>query len=147
MSIMNKNVNTYWLAWLGGVIDGEGCIGIYESSKGHYTAKLSIGNTDVRLVAKVRDIMGHGAIYHYDRNPPNKPIHTINVGKRSELRDVLEAVYPWLVIKSLQAFFALEFLKTVRRPGHSPGDELSDADKEIREYCYKSVKELNKRGV
>jgi len=49
------------LGWLGGIIDGEGCVTLGRQKRRHnrfqYEPKVDIANTDVRIINKAREIM------------------------------------------------------------------------------------------
>ena len=162
---MNKNINERWLAWLAGIIDGEGCICIWEKVDTYkprysmfihrrrpcegkskrrvgYQAKITITNTDIRMVEKVRKIVGCGKISCREGKGKWKTQYEFNIGRSEQVRDVLEAVYPWLVIKQSQAVTVLKFLAT----GVGSGKRISDENKELRAYFHRTLKEIKQNG-
>jgi hypothetical protein len=46
-------------AWLAGVIDGEGSIGLYRSKDGRYT-QVQMSNTSEAFVKRFREVIGCG---------------------------------------------------------------------------------------
>ena len=54
------------LHWLGGIIDGEGCIALVKTrtsgGRTGFQPRLTIGNTDVRILERIVNILGQGRI-------------------------------------------------------------------------------------
>ena len=102
------------LAYLAGLIDGEGCIGIAatfdkRSSRSRaYFGRLYVSNTDIRLMAWLQEHCG-GRV----NAMPRKSQPTWKTGYKWELQGanaelVLRATLPYLVLKRRQAETLLE---------------------------------------
>ena len=153
------------LAWLAGIIDGEGCISVYYSQKprrhrdGHLERRLepfvTITNTNEWIIREVQDIakligVEWNVQLSVDRKKPDrKPCWTISFKASIRAAKLLMAVMPYLVGKKRQAELVLELIKhrrniikfghLARRHGHSLLD-----DKSIR--LAEDVRNLNAKG-
>lgn len=134
------------LAWLAGIIDGEGSIGLTFSKT--YKPQLQLENTNLAMMEKVCSVLAAMSIgtrtvtnvKNQTRNPKWKLSYRICVAKQSDLLVLLTALEPYLVAKKPQALRLLEWLhyrSTVPRRGSLR--VYSDYDLGI----YKKLKELN----
>ena len=111
------------LAWLAGIIDGEGSIGIYDSKTRGTPCKifnLSIVNTDNTILLKVEDIYKHFNIFfsryiHNNPNPkgflPTNQCYVVTVRRRDDFEQILKLIEPFLIGKKKQSTQkALEYL-------------------------------------
>ena len=55
------------LGWLEGLIDGEGCIALYKNSNNNFAIYVQISNTCLKLLKKVKNIIGDGSIRTFKR--------------------------------------------------------------------------------
>lgn len=141
------------LAYMAGIIDGEGCffIGqIVRKSSGkvahHHRCCLKIDNTDERLINWIMDIF-YGVNSARNRWMSKKKyeriIHTwVATGDR--LLDLCEQILPYLVIKKEHCENMIKFRKTFSGKigcNKTPSKESL----EIRESCMKESRRLNSR--
>ncbi len=135
-------------AYIAGIIDGEGSIGVMkfkpklasgEKSVG-YLEYLKVANTDYRLVAWLKDKTGVGCIYAESRKKANhRQVYTWHV---SSLRfyELLKQVYPYLVIKREQANLIFLFRET-RQQRYRQG--VPKAVLATRDWYYEEMKRLH----
>ena len=95
-------------AYLAGIVDGEGSIGYYfHKSKNRYEATLSIVNTDPRLMAWIKEKVGIGnfvSARKQDASGRRKHVaHVWRINNRPRVKEFLEAITPFLVVKQDQA--------------------------------------------
>lgn len=139
-------------AYLAGLIDGEGHIGISrvrtsKSAKGckrgmAYRLTLSIRMTDKRGPAFALESTGKGSLLLLKPStarPNRRPVWNWAAWSR-EAASVLREVLPFLRVKSEVVQVALEFQEAMRWVGRAG---LSDAEWALREALYTRVKELN----
>jgi hypothetical protein len=137
----NKQATPTDLAYLAGIIDGEGWIGLQKRLDRRwvtYKPALRITNTDPNIINRVYEIwegLGvSGHIYENTQDPSvsnGKTIMNLQLNKQSVIKTVIEAVIPFLVGKKARAIMLLRFL-----------------DKSVdREEAYQSIKAANKKGV
>jgi hypothetical protein len=169
MRSMDKTIE-HRLAWLAGIIDGEGWIGVitrqrpYTSRKTgvvrHYAYAewyVGISNTNPAMlceVACIADIMA--ARYSYQLSSKEhgnrKEQQTITFASKADVKIILEAVLPYLVNKRPQAELVLRAL------AHRYGSDVRAIlyrnsariplrmDETFREMAA-SIKTMNRRGL
>jgi hypothetical protein len=82
-------------AWLAGLYEGEGCL--CRRSDG-YGYELVIAMTDEDVVRRVLRVAGHGTVTRI-ASPSRKgwkPLWRWRVGKRDEVRLVVDRLLPWM---------------------------------------------------
>lgn len=128
---LKKTLTDIQLAYIAGLIDGEGCISIHigqdkRGRKRRFDVWINISNTDVRMLAWLKATVGAGDIHVASKrvNPRWNTAYGWRVTGRYAA-DLLRLVKDYLVIKTDQAEIALEFqtLKTTRR-GRKHDDEM-----------------------
>lgn len=83
------------IAWLAGIIEGEGCINISKPNKGNsnYYARLNVKMTDYDVLAKAQRIFG-GSIKGPEIQDRKKPAWSWQVANRKDLARILLAIVP-----------------------------------------------------
>lgn len=129
------------LAYLAGIIDGEGWVGLQKRIMGKwvtYKPALRITNTDANIINRVYEIWEMlgvtGHIYENEQNPSitnGKMIMNLQLNKQSVIKVVLESVIPYLVGKKARAIMLLRFL-----------DKTVD-----REEAFQAIKTANQKGI
>jgi hypothetical protein len=94
------------LAWAAGIVDGEGCIGLSRISNAHWSLRVAVGNTDIRMIDKLCQCFG-GKARLQNKKPgkdgfKRKPLWTwVLYGEKAEA--FLVAILPYLCNKADQA--------------------------------------------
>jgi hypothetical protein len=144
------------LAYLAGVIDGEGCIAIRKTKRTgsfkstRYSASITVGNTSRLLIEQLMAVFTAGCVtYRY----PTKSKRACYVWTVSSLgaRKVLRLVRPYLIVKSEQAAVLLEFIDEFdsfkgARLGKKGGQLVSPEELARRERLYQQMRYLNRVG-
>lgn len=124
------------LAWLGGIIDGEGMITVIrrtKSARPGYIPRISIVNTDERIIAEVSDILHQLALPHYVQTKAGKGTWKTKweVLFNGYLRcnDALPWIIPNLIAKREKAEALYELCG--RRLSHGPNVRYCDVDYEL----------------
>lgn len=128
------------LAYLAGIIDGEGCIGV---AKRRYV-RLRVSNTNFDLIQWLYQKFG-GSIWNV-KVKGNRRAQKCWTLKAKKATDLLECVLPYLIIKEEQAQLALHWQKGISWPYKGGNQPLSDVEKERRSTLVQKMKVLNKRG-
>lgn len=113
------------LAWLAGMIDGEGCIGLYKYKRTkvprHTVVRpcVTIVNShkDTMLyIAKIYESMGISYSWGERKQlgTRNKPTYSVAVQGRDGVTVLLEAVLPYLFTKKKQADICKMFLSRIK---------------------------------
>ncbi len=126
--------NEIRLAWLAGLLDGEGSISIVENPERRrtkegqsyapsFSPRISISNTNVPTLRRVEEIFGANEIAFYVRwrepgkrcgfATPTKLLWTIWVTGVKRSKRLLDILLPYLVTKEPQAAVLYGFDKTV----------------------------------
>jgi hypothetical protein len=141
------------LAYMAGIIDGEGCfwIGKVPKKEGdgyvseHYRGLLKIDNTDIRLIEWIDSVFSGTASAQCRTTSSRKferEIFTWNAtGDR--LLDMCEQILPYLVIKKEQCELMIKFRKTYRTKLGS--NKIAPEDLAERQVCLEAIRKLNSR--
>lgn len=94
------------LAWAAGIVDGEGCIGLSRISNAHWSLRVAVGNTDIRMINKLKGCFG-GSVRLQNKKPgkdgfKRKPLWVwVLYGAKAE--SFLVSIMPYLCNKADQA--------------------------------------------
>jgi hypothetical protein len=133
-------------AYIAGIIDGEGCFQLSKSANG-YRPSLQISNTRYTLIEYLKKHL-KGSISKTHRNPKHRPIWRLHVNP-NDLRNIIEEVAPFLVIKKQQAVLIKKALKINSTVCHHKGYEGSTniSQRPVLTSLYRQLRRLNKRGI
>lgn len=126
------------LAWLAGILDGEGCFCIFTTNgRSSYGATVCVGATDRRMADTTFSWTGLGKVYC--RKPQDKKYRSYwewRISNSVDILALLAKVSPYLVIKQKQAKLLVKFC-TLR----------SAREYEDLPYLYVGMRLLNRRGT
>jgi hypothetical protein len=129
------------LAYLAGLIDGEGTIScsVHKNKKGFLALhkQLSIFNTNIVLMSWITSRFS-GTVHSRIRSEKWKEEHQVK-WSATEASVILELVLPYLVIKREQAEIFIALHKT-------KSNSVSIETHEYRQRLCDRIQELNKRG-
>ena len=125
------------LAWLAGIIDGEGCIRV-SFSKNCYSAGVIITNTDKLMMDTIISLTGLGKVHLQRRKDKSKDCLYWDIYSNKDILDLLTRMLPYLVVKKVRARICIDFCK-LKLNYNGQGDKL--------EFYYSVMSMLNKRGV
>lgn len=138
------------LSWLGGFMDGEGCLNLLKRYSGtSYTPKITIVNTNKVLIDKVVEILSCKEIAHFiDIKASTKKWKTryeVCVSGMLRCKKFLELIQPYLVGKAPQAKILKEFiiLRLSKPKNEVYGPEEKTLFKEIKTLNGRDIKRLN----
>jgi hypothetical protein len=137
------------LAYLAGIIDGEGCFTIEINApttyrKGTlYTCRLSIINTDVNLIKWLTENFG-GTIHTRKRVNGRKIVHAWRIYANG-LDSFLPHCLPYMVCKRNQAEVILRFRSSFD-PESGRGIKNTDEICQFRLKCLEELKHFNTLG-
>jgi len=89
------------LAWLAGIIDGEGSIIIGKPVNGRHICRITITNTDLGILDYSKELLNDFGIFHTDRVKPRtesryKECTTIEVNRKLEAKRLLTYILPYI---------------------------------------------------
>lgn len=126
------------LAWLAGIIDGEGCLQIWWKTRTHRSgnstctpsARITITNSSEAIVQECIKIFQDLGIKYYCRDPKNSVIRKmvrLEILNYGSLKTILDAVTPYMIGKKDQAEALREFVeKASKRNGFSSQEEKEE---------------------
>lgn len=140
------------LAWVAGIVDGEGCIHIRKNAptaaSKHksvlFDLVLKVSMTDETTVRRLHDLLEVGSVTVDDKKPEGHKTSYNWTCRTGDAQQVLRKLYPYLLTKRHEALRAIEFgfLETARGGRVRTSDELTAA----RRAFYEELREL-KRGL
>jgi hypothetical protein len=140
---MNKQLTETEKAYIAGLFDGEGCLGIHKQDRSRwgnksiaYRAHVSLANTYVPVLQKIKSLIGGKIV---EQGIGKKCfVLTFTVGV---VRNWLPEVVEYMVVKKEQAKVMLGFLERVSQHGFKPSiPELS----EFYEKCFVEIRDFKK---
>ena len=138
------------LAYLAGIIDGEGSIMIWKSNidpkrRGQFNLRVNVSSTDKCLVEWLYENFGGR---FSEMNSPSRVIRTnwkkqyIWEVNRPDILKFLSDIYEFLIIKKERCQIAIQFRETFSKRERNLSKETFD----IRLKLYEKIKHLNSRG-
>lgn len=146
------------LAYLAGIIDGEGTIYIGRVTrkritgiKVHYATIMQVSNTDKCLIDWLyNNFGGSTSQYTPGQLPKNSRMHVYSWKITHQLEEICKALLPYLVTKKKQAEIMIQMRKTYN-PIFSNRSKISKAlpieTMELRERLCKELKSLHIRNL
>lgn len=143
------------LAWLAGVIDGEGSICMFlgrrKARKGTAAMfRIMVSNTDLNMIEEIVSIaklLGVGSVLDIDRHRPEsqfgrRRISSVTFDGKSRCASILLAVQPFLITKRAQATLMLTAIER-RHARIGTGQREMSNDPDFLEYA-RQISSLNK---
>lgn len=151
MSLTQGNPQQTVLAYLAGIIDGEGCIRIAKANGSRFTshsASINCGMTQSEPIELLYHVFGGSIRWNQPtckNASPCKPLRYWYCNGRDGVAKTLRALYPYLRAKRKQAAIVLDFCFN-KKDGRIAGG-VNTGEHRWREQLYVEVKKLNQRGV
>lgn len=142
------------LAYLAGIVDGEGSFSLRLQKSGAVTLILHIYNSDKPLFDWILERFG-GHLYEIHRKarvekPQWQPVYDWNIGGQ-QARDLMERLLPYLIVKPAQARLAIEAWDS-RQPTPRHGGKYrgrarpADEVLALRESYVHRMRQLNQKN-
>ena len=147
-SVGEPNVSTSILQEIGypyaaGLIDGEGCIGMYWNSvHKNYQLRITVEMTEKGGLDVLYNLFGGRWYYKSPNQSQNLQGRYSWMVFNAEAEKALQSLLPYLIVKKKHAAIALE----ARWSGNVRFQRLSRQEINKRESVAKRIKNLNKRG-
>jgi len=114
----NPQVSETRLAWLAGIIDGEGSINMAKDKSGRYNPQITIVNTDANIILEIATVLNDiGCPFflqqrkemngHYGK----KPLWEVQIHRLTALTTLLKSIVPWLVGKKAKGMLMLKYVQ------------------------------------
>ncbi len=135
------SINEILIAYLAGLIDGDGSIQINKRhKKTEYLASLKICMTNKKIIEWLKDNFG-GTIYNWKQKFPNRDMYNWSLNAQ-ESSILLKRTLPYLIVKKQQALNLIVFSNTLL----NYGKKLTKTIQEKRELLYQKQKLFNQVG-
>ena len=119
------------IAYIAGLLDGEGCIHASHSAKGRkYYTRTALSQANYGFVTGIQELVGLGKLCRGRKLPTGNETLRWQIHKQPEVREFLAMIYPFLILKKPQASIALCLL-----------------DDPYNEVLATELKALKKRGL
>ena len=137
------------LAWMAGIVDGEGCIYIVKWSVANRKTPVYIMGVSISVTKG--DLSMFVANFGGSKRPIllNHPVHKDQFKwevKNLKAERFLLAIQPYLKWKHEQAVIALELQRSLSNRSHGAPVEVPVGVLTLRELLYQKMAVLNKRG-
>jgi hypothetical protein len=137
-------------AYIAGIIDGEGCIGLFKNKdisykRGYsYSVITQIAVTDKKLINWIFKKIKSGHRYSSNTNPQkHKTIFVIRFSV-NDSKILLKLIKPYLIIKKKQADILLRFISRKQQARGCKG--LTNKELTFQDKCYQQIKKLKREG-
>lgn len=86
------------IAWLAGLIEGEGCILVGKRENGAKSFRIAVNMTDKDVLCRVAEISGIGSVRgpFQPVNAKHKPFYRWNINRGEYVMALLSALYPFM---------------------------------------------------
>lgn len=157
MTTRGKQPKNIQLAYIAGLIDGEGTIGIYKKNykstskaKPSFRERISISNSNLDVLMWIKEFFPKGSITKNTRYSDNhSPMFRLEYHVLKVI-PILRATLPYLRIKKEQAKQVLKYrvnIKVILKTAKGKDRKLTDEEWNKRNTYYLLLKSLNKTGV
>jgi hypothetical protein len=137
MKLGNGNFNFLDLSYLAGIIDGEGCFGLYRTfnkakDQEMIRAFITVVNTNLAIIEKVMRILKSldiefGVIHIKPRNGVCKQSYQIVIRKRNAINRFISLISPFMASKKQQGEILVKFCSRPKN-SHYTSEEFSLVD-------------------
>lgn len=141
------------LAYLAGIIDGEGCffIGLFRTKATHdllnYHTYIKISNTDKDLMGWIKE-KAKATNNQQERktriSKKERTIYNAQIGGKT-LDELMPKIYPYLIVKRKQCEIMIKMRSTFTPHRRLQKKEISQEIHDIRYQCYLELRSINSR--
>ena len=133
---MKEIVKIEQIAYIAGLIDGEGSINISKKGGRYFWLTVDIGTTDKRLLAWLLENIGGHVRVSTKANPKHKTgYHWTLCSKQA--KKLLQLILPFLIIKKEEAIIGIQFQETMK-----PQNKLLEEDIKLRQKMKDEIENL-----
>lgn len=135
------------LGWIGGIMDGEGYIGLrreHQRSHDYYSPLVTVTNTRLLMLTHLRQLTKLGLTSQSTHRPNFKHRQGFVWALRvKEQKELLPIILPYLVVKREQAELLIEYLNLpLGHNTHGVSNDLAST----RAAIFSELAELNHKG-
>lgn len=142
---MKENVTVAELAWLAGIIDGEGSIFVMKQKRKdrerdtNYILRVKVQSTDKIMCPSVYDITGQlGACFAHTEHRENQSNSIVWEVSGRKAAKFLNEILPYMRVKKDQAILAIKFQETTKKHWR----HMEQKDYQMQEQMYQELKDM-----
>lgn len=144
-----KPITDVEAAYIAGMVDGEGSLGIYKKEPPgrnvSYAVAFNITNTNMEVLRWIKDKLGAGKIDpRPGRKKQHKPVHQL-IFETEEITPILLRIKNHLIVKIEQAELVLQFIAETRPACNNNGLTIEEVI--AKDVLFRAMKRLTVRGV
>jgi hypothetical protein len=116
------------LAWLSGIIDGEGCITARQNSIRSLGFRVTIEAVSTVMIEKVRDVLHQCGVEYRTEGPTlrersTRPSYRVRVDKKQAVQRLCDLILPYSVVKKAELILIKSYLDKAVRVYYSATEE------------------------
>ncbi|HUQ32714.1 MAG TPA: LAGLIDADG family homing endonuclease [Pyrinomonadaceae bacterium] len=116
------------LAWLSGIIDGEGCITARQNSIRSLGFRVTIEAVSTVMIEKVRDVLHQCGVEYRTEGPmwrerSTRPSYRVRVDKKQDVQRLCDLILPYSVVKKAELTLIKSYLDKAVRVYYSATEE------------------------
>ena len=152
-------MDSAWLGWTAGIIDGEGCIWVERNNHGNskggyrYGVHIDVGNTDRKMIAKLVELWGGRIIKKISDKSNSKQVYRWHM-PICKIKEIGKKILPYLITKKLRMILAIKLRNRIENriglvkiaQGKRGGQRLSGLEEFYRKEIREEIMVMNKRG-
>lgn len=139
--ITHGNQRETTLAYLAGILDGEGYFGIFENRPGYYTVAIKCNMCEPEAVRLLKAEFGGSLKLRVQAKKHWRPFYSWQLYGRKQIARMLTVILPYLRIKRELGNTLLEYTKLSGVDRH----KVSTSELTRRQELYRKAKELIRR--
>ena len=116
------------VAWLGGIIDGEGCVTAHKNSFRSISFRVTIESVSVAMIDRVGDILRQCDVEYRVEGPiwrerSTRHSHRIRIDRKQAVQRLCDLVLPYSVVKKAEPVLIRSYLDKAVGTYYSATDE------------------------
>jgi hypothetical protein len=121
-------ITTTDLAWLSGIIDGEGCVTARQNSIRSLGFRVTIESVSVAMIGRVCSILHQCGVEHTTEGPmwrerSTRASHRIRVDIKQDVQRLCDFVLPYSVVKKAELTLIKSYLDKAAKTYYSATEE------------------------
>lgn len=116
------------LAWLSGIIDGEGCITARQNSIRSLGFRVTIEAVSTVMMGKVREVLHQCDVEYRTEGPmwrerSTRPSYRVRVDKKQAVKRLCDLILPYSVVKKAELVLIKSYLDKAAKVYYSATEE------------------------
>lgn len=149
--VIKVEIRELCLAYLAGILDGEGTMGVYKISKHLYDFRFAVVNTNIELLEWIKVNFGGSITVHYKGDDIRKRSWKWKLSDKTDIYKLCKVILTFLIVKKDICKLVIEayedtFHWDYQRGGNKYGIRIPEYAINKREEYYQRTLELNHRG-